>query len=141
MIDSEVYTNSKNFVREIKGHIKSNKFMEVFGDWEGPLWSEGEIIVSTRTKVLKEASIIAAGIGTVKVGQHVDVIIGDDYNSGNNSETSEARAKVIKHFQMNQSILEPGGSYILIGTRYAIDDCYGWVLANEVDQDTREKYV
>lgn len=131
MIDSEVYTNSKNFIREIKAHFQSKKFIDVFGDWVGPQWSEGEITVSTRTKVLKEASITASGIGAVKVGQHYGTIIMDDLNSGNNSETVEMRQKVIRHYQMNTAILEPDGIMVVIGTRYAVDDCIGFILDTE----------
>lgn len=60
-------------------------------------------------------------------------IIGDDLNSGNNSGTPEARRKVVQHYQMNTAILEPGGTYVIIGTRYAADDLIGWILSNEVD--------
>lgn len=133
LIDSEVYGNSKNFLREIKSVIQSERFIEIFGDWKTlDNWNEGEITISKRTKAFKEASITCGGIGTIKVGQHYDVIIGDDYNSGNNSETIEGRKKVIKHYQMNLAILEPNGTYVIIGTRYASDDVIGWILENEV---------
>jgi len=132
LIDSEVYTNSKNFLREIRAIFQSKKFVDLFGDWRGSNWTENEITVSTRTKSYKEASITAGGIGTVKVGQHYTVIIGDDYNSGNNSETTEMRAKVVRHYQLNTSILEPTGTYAIIGTRYAVDDVIGWIQANEI---------
>lgn len=132
LIDSEVYTNSKNFLREIRAIFQSKKFVDLFGDWRGSNWTENEITVSTRTKTYKEASITAGGIGTVKVGQHYNIIIGDDYNSGNNSETTEMRAKVIRHYQMSTSILEPDGTYAIIGTRYAVDDVIGWIQDNEI---------
>ncbi len=132
LLDSEVYTNSKNFLREIKGHLASQKFQEVFGDWQGPNWNEAEITIKGRTKIFKEASITCGGIGTVKVGQHYLRIIGDDYNSGNNSATSEARAKIVTHYKMNTAILDPGGTYMIVGTRYAIDDVPGWIIENEI---------
>jgi hypothetical protein len=134
LIDSEVYSNSKNFLREIKAHLASPRFMQLYGDWKSDTnWNEGEITIRTRTKPYKEASITCGGIGTVKVGQHYDLIIGDDLNSGNNSGTPEARRKVVQHYQMNTAILEPGGTYVIIGTRYAADDLIGWILSNEVD--------
>lgn len=133
LIDSEVYSNSKNFLREIKAHFVSPQFVDLFGEWKSEVnWSEGEITVKTRTKPYKEASITCGGIETVKVGQHYDEIIGDDLNSGNNSATPEARKKVIQHYQMNTAILEPDGVYVIIGTRYAVDDVIGHVMDNEV---------
>lgn len=132
LLDSEVYTNSKNFLREIKGHLTSSLFIELFGDWRGENWNEAEVTIATRQKVYKEASITCGGIGTVKVGQHYSKIVGDDYNSGNNSGTPEARSKIINHYKMNTAILDPGGVYMIVGTRYAVDDIIGHVIENEM---------
>ncbi len=132
LIDSEVYENSKNFLREIKGHLASDDFQAVFGDWRSNTWNESEMTVSTRTKILKEASITASGIGAGKTGQHYDLIIGDDYNSPKNSQTSEQRAKVIRHYQMSTALLDPGKRMAIIGTRYAVDDVIGHILDKEM---------
>lgn len=134
LLDSEVYTNSKNFLREIKGHLASSRFVQLFGDWKSNNWNEAEITVSTRSRIFKEASITCGGIGTVKVGQHYSKIVGDDYNSGNNSGTSEARSKIITHFKMNTAILDPGGVYMIVGTRYATDDIIGHIIENELTE-------
>jgi hypothetical protein len=87
LLDSELYSNSKNFIREIKGHLSGEKITELFGPQIGSKWDEGEIIIAPRSANRKEASITAGGVGTVKIGQHYDLIIGDDYNSPSNSET------------------------------------------------------
>lgn len=134
LIDSEVYTNSKNFIREIKGHLESEKFTSLFGNFKSNRWAEGEIEIAQRTKIYKEASITAGGIGTTKVGQHYSIICGDDYNSNKNSMTVEGRQKVIDHFRYNMSILEPGGTYVITCTRYAEDDIAGFILQNLVGQ-------
>jgi hypothetical protein len=131
-LDSELYSNSVNFLREIQGHYLSEKFIEIFGDLRSETWNQSELIVSTRTKVLKEPSILAGGIGTTKVGQHYDEIIGDDYNSPRNSSTHEGRKKVIDHYQYNTSVLELHGRYTIVGTRYAEDDLIGFILKNEI---------
>jgi hypothetical protein len=135
MIDSEIYSNSKNFLREIKGHIESPQFKMLFGDWKGDVWQEGEIIIKTRTKVYKEPSIVCAGVETTKVGMHFDVIIHDDLCSDNNMQTEDSREKVIRHYQMNTSILEPNGIMIVIGTRYHEQDIIGHIIENELDLD------
>lgn len=134
LLDSEIYTNSKNFLREIKGHFASSKFIQIFGNVTGPKWDEGEIILSSRIKNRKEASITVGGIETTKVGQHYDLIIGDDYNSAQNSDTPEKCQKVIDHFKYNLNILNPGGEYLLIGTRYAELDVIGFLLSNVLDE-------
>lgn len=138
LIDSELYTNSVSYLREIKGHLASTKFQEVFGDWRTEVWNESEIVIKPRTRTLKDPTIQVGGIGTTKVGRHVDVIIGDDYNSPANSETREQRQKVINHYQYNQSILEPGGIYAIIGTRYSEEDLIGWAIKNELGLKSEE---
>lgn len=139
LLDSEIYGNSKNFLREIKGHVQSEKFVRIFGDWTTNTWNESEIVISRRTKTLKEASITVSGIGAQKTGQHYDVIIGDDYNSPGNSGTPEGRQNVISHYQYNQSILELDGTYVLVATRYADDDLIGWVIKNELGFKTLDE--
>ncbi len=128
LLDSELYSNSKNFIREIKGHLASEKMTGTFGSQIGPKWDEGEIIIKSRQANRKEASITAGGLGTTRIGQHYDLIIGDDYNSPQNSETPEKCQKVIDHVRYNLNILNPGGEYLFIGTRYAERDVIGFFL-------------
>lgn len=129
LLDSELYSNSKNFIREIKGHLESERMLELFGNQVGSKWDEGEIILASRTANRKEASITAGGVGTVKIGQHYDLIIADDMNSPANSETPEKCQKVIDHVRYNLNILNPGGEYVVIGTRYAERDVIGFLLS------------
>ncbi len=128
LLDSELYSNSKNFIREIKGHLESERMTRLFGNQVGPKWDEGEIILKSRTANSKEASITAGGLGTTRIGQHYQLIIGDDYNSPANSETPEKCQKVIDHVRYNLNILNPGGEYLFIGTRYAERDVIGFML-------------
>lgn len=130
LLDSEVFTNSKNFLREIRTHMSANKRINcVWGPWTGPIDNEGEVTIGQRTANRKEASITVGGIETVKVGQHYDMIIGDDYNSPKNSDTPEKCRKVIDHVRYNLNILNPGGEYCFAMTRYAELDIAGWALA------------
>lgn len=131
LIDSELYTNSKNFIREIKNHLEGAVLRSLFGDFKGPTWSEGEIIIKQRTKSSPQASITAGGVETQKTGQHFDVIIMDDLNSPSNTNTHENAEKVIQHFRYNHSILDPHGTMVVIGTRYSANDLIGWILENQ----------
>jgi len=129
LIDSELYTNSTTYLREIKAHLESPTFTDVFGEFKTKTdWTQGTITIAQRSHPYKESSITCGGVGTVKVGQHYDIIIGDDYNSNKNSDTPEGLEKVLRHFKYNQSILEPNGTYIIVCTRYASRDCAGYVL-------------
>lgn len=135
LIDSEVYSNSKNFLREIRAHLIGNqRLIQLFGEFKTSNWNESEVTIAQRTAIKKEASITCGGIGTIKVGQHYDLIIADDLNSQNNSETVEGRKKVIRHYQMYVGLLDPGGEKVVIGTRYAVDDVIGHILENEIGE-------
>lgn len=131
LIDSELFTNSATFIREIKQHLEGEHLVELFGEFKGSTWNSDELIIKQRTKKLKEASITAGGVGTTKVGQHYDVIIHDDLNSPDNTNTKENAEKVIRHFKYNVSILENVGTMVVVGTRYSENDVIGHILANE----------
>jgi hypothetical protein len=141
ILDSELYTNSKNILREIKQHVEGNAFRELFGDWRGPVWNEGEIVIAPRAIVKKEASITCSGIGAQKTGQHYDVAILDDMNSPKNSATPEGCARVHQHYRYYQSLLEPEGStLVIVGTRYSQGDLISFVLQNELGITNETEY-
>lgn len=133
LLDSELYTNSKNFLREIKDHLLTERFRSIFGDWRSEIWNESEVTIKPRKKILKEASLTASGIGAEKTGQHYDCIICDDLNSPSNSGTKEGQEKVIQHYRYLISILEPTGTLVIVGTRYAELDVIGYALKNEIE--------
>lgn len=137
MLDSEIYTNSTMRMREIKGILKTREWLNIWGDWEGSLWSEGEIIIKGRNKVFKEPSLFASGIGASKTGVHADVIIADDLNTPKNTNSPEMAEKVYQHYQYYTSILEPGGILVIIGTRYSNADLIGRVISNELTDEQR----
>lgn len=133
VIDSELFTNSKRSLREISQHLQNPTLTDLFGVFRGGgVWNESELLISQRTKTYKEATITCSGIGAQKTGQHYALAILDDMNSPQNSATKEGREKVIQHAQYYQSILDPGGELVIVGTRYAVDDLIGWTLSHEI---------
>ena len=136
MLDSELYSNSKNLLREIKAHLDNPSLTNIYGVYKNKaVWNEGEVTINQRTKVFKEASLTASGIGAEKTGQHYDVIVADDLNSPSNSNTKESREKVLNHYRYLTSILEPEGVLVVIGTRYSDDDCIGNILKKELEME------
>ena len=133
LIDTELFTNSTTYLREIKAHLENTSVTDIFGEFKTKTdWTQSTITIAQRTHPYKESSIVCGGVGTVKVGQHYDVIIGDDYNSSSNSETPEGLDKIIRHYKYNQSILEPTGVYVIVGTRYNSRDIPGYILEEEL---------
>ena len=139
MLDSELYSNSKNLLREIRSHYESEVFTGVFGPRRhDQVWNEGEIIISTRTKINKQASISCSGIGAQKTGNHFDFIIADDLNSPGNTKNPEIAESVRNHFRYYTSILDPGGTLVIIATRYSELDVIQMILDNEIGISSEE---
>lgn len=132
MIDSELYGNAKRSVREISLHLQTERMTQLFGQFRSDLWNEGELLISQRSIIKKEASIMASGIGAEKTGVHVDVIVADDLCSPSNMNTPENREKVLMHYRYYTSILEPGGTIVVVGTRYHSLDLYASILDKEI---------
>lgn len=134
LIDSELYKNARTFLREIRAQLEGNELLKsLYGKFESPTnWTESEIIIKQRTRALKEASITCSGIDAEKTSQHYTVIIADDLNGPSNSLTEDGRQKVIDHYRMFTSLLEPGGTLVVIGTRYHQNDIIGFILENEL---------
>lgn len=132
LIDSEVYENSKNFIREIRGKLESPEIIHYFGYFVSKQWAEGAITVAQRTKIYKESTFTASGIGAGKTSQHYDLIVLDDLNSEKNSSTPEGCKKVIEHYQRTIGLLEPDGEIVVVGTRYSSSDVIGYILDKEI---------
>lgn len=134
MIDSELYANSKNFLSEIKAHYQHNeRFKSLFGDYVGNKWNESGIVISKRTDpTIKEPSVFASGIEANKTSTHPKCIIADDLSSYTNCRNPEVAKKTIEHYGLYTSLLPPGGTVVIIGTRYSEIDIIGYIIENEL---------
>lgn len=139
LIDSETFSKSKAFLREIQDHLVTNdKYREVFRAIHGvypfekkstaKLWTDSEIILPCRSRPLKEPTISCAGIDVTKNGMHYDLIICDDLHSEKNVTNSEQISQVIDHYKLAFSLLDPGKPMIVIGTRWHELDLYGHII-------------
>lgn len=134
LISSETFAQSKTFLSAIKTHIEDNEtFRAIYGDQKKPdsVWRQEELTVAGRRKVAREPSISVSGVGQTRVGMHYDKIILDDVVSNNNINTPEQIKKIIDHYRLLLSILDPGGELIIVGTRYSFADLYGHLLEEE----------
>jgi hypothetical protein len=83
-----------------------------------------------RTVANKDPSICAYGISAMMTGTHVDVIIADDVETPNNSETVEARDKLYHQCLEFEAILNPGGRIIYLGTPQNRESIYNKLAKN-----------
>lgn len=139
LLDSFRHDVSKERLVAASGHITNNlAFHRLYGDdWkpgfrEAP-WSDSRITIAKRTKILKEPSIDTSGVDRSKTGSHYDLIIADDLVTDTNIYTAKSRQKVYDHIMDLLPILEPGGTLILIFTRWHADDAYGKII--RIDED------
>lgn len=142
LISSHTHEVAKDFLQKIKGELEQNPDLRaIVGDWKAGAreWSEDAIIISARTEVLKEPSIDTAGVNKAKTGGHYDFIINDDLHSENNIDAPSSRARVYRYVQTMYPILEPGGVFLIIATRWATDDAPGRLLKQ--DEERRRKHA
>jgi len=132
LISHELQKLAKNYVKEIKGHIESNeKFRAIFGDLvnKNDTWRDDSFVINGRTQNRKEPSVTSGSLEKgVAVGMHYDYIFLDDPVSSNNSKSIEQVEKTIEYYRLLLSILEPDGKLYICGTRWHMDDLYGWIL-------------
>lgn len=145
LIYAHTHGYAKEILGEIKGHLEANeKFRNLFGDWvpkgrgAGVKWNEESIIITRRKKSLKEPSIDTAGVDKPKTGGHYDYIVCDDIVTETSIDSSKIQKKIRQQVQTLYPICEPGGSILFIGTRWAHNDVYGWLIKRDQDLQREE---
>lgn len=143
LIDSETVTKASNFLAEIKGHFEGNElyrklFFVTWGIMPQPKnkaarWSNSALELAHRKTARKEASIEVAGVDVTKNGMHYDLIIFDDLHSEINTATKEQIEKVINHFKLSYSLLDPGCPVMVVGTRWTYTDLYQYIIDERKD--------
>ncbi|GAB4337126.1 MAG: hypothetical protein Kow0099_10450 [Candidatus Abyssubacteria bacterium] len=130
LLASNTQPQAEGFIREIRGHLERNSlFRAAFGDFIGPKWTDKELIVRPRTRIAKEPTIYATGVGGAVISRHFDLIICDDIVDEENSRTEFQRERLTTwFFKVLLPCLEPHGQLALVGTRYHYRDLYGHLL-------------
>ncbi len=141
LIYSDANTKAEGFLSSIKDHIEGkvagSKFHLAY-DWcpknKGTKWNQSQIEID-RTTSYPEPSVDTAGIETSLIGKHYDLIIFDDIVSDKNTTTKEQMDKVADCYRRSLSLLRPGGSVLMTGTRWHFGDLYGRLIAeNQINK-------
>lgn len=132
-IISATWKLSKDLLHQIKAVLTTTALKDIFGDFCTPQtrWTTEFIDVAQRTKHTKDPTISTGGIDTGKTGSHCDLLVFDDIVSPENTTTPEQINKTNDSFRDCLPLLDPGGRIVLIGTRYAMSDLYGYLIENE----------
>jgi predicted phage terminase large subunit-like protein len=131
LIMNATWQMAVDFLSEIKNHLQKNeRLLELFGDvTEGAEeWAADRIKLKRTDFNIKGPTVQAAGIDSNLVGSHPDIIIFDDVHGRDNVATREQIEKVKLRYKDAVDLLEPGGQFIVIGTRWCEGDLYDWIL-------------
>lgn len=89
-------------------------------------WTTTEVCVDSpirKKEGTRDSTIKSGGLTTNITGSHCDLIILDDIVVPKNN-TEEGRRQVMAQYSQLQSILNPGGMILAVGTRYHPKDIY-----------------
>jgi phage terminase large subunit-like protein len=132
LIASNTGLQAEVFLREIKAHFEQNqKFIDIFGSWVGDKWDSKEIVVKTRTAVLRESTVTCIGVFGATASRHYDLILGDDLVDEENSRTPGQREKLrIWFYKSLLPTLIHGGRIMLAGTLWNPSDLNNYIMKN-----------
>lgn len=140
LLTNENLAKSKDFLGHIKQVIETGeKFNLLYGNVRNdkktgkPVrWREDGVTIAGRDQIVRESSFSIGAPGQTKTGMHYDIIVADDLVSERTVTTSEQIKKTLIYYRALQSLLDPGGILVVVGTRYNYDDLYGYLIENEI---------
>lgn len=86
-------------------------------------WAADRFTVA-RQAVLRDASMLAVGIGGNITGARADLIICDDVEVAGNCDTPTKRAELRERLTEAEFVLVPGGTILFVGTPHCTDSLY-----------------
>lgn len=132
----DTFDHAKKNISKLNEYFsnENGKLVELFGD----LIEKGgtvEFTIKGRTDpALKEPTFSASGVDKNVTGGHYDIIILDDVVYHGNVQNAEQIEKTLEYFRTVQPLLDPGGTLIVVGTRWHDQDLYGYILG-ELKED------
>ncbi len=133
LIGSETNAKAKDFLKQIRDIFEQNERLNyLYGDHvrKTSRWTDDEITSALRKSTsVKEPTVFTTGTDQTRTGSHCDIAILDDPVSHTNINTKEAREKTLRWYrEIANNILDPGGTLVVIGTRWHFADIYQYIL-------------
>lgn len=128
LIVSKTEDMASRMCQEIRGYLEGNEILKkCFGAFVGTgKWTDTRMIVAQRTRVHKEATITAMGIGGPITSGHWDLEIVDDPFDEESARSPADRDHAFSWlFATLRPTLNPGGQVGFRCTRYHYDDLAG----------------
>lgn len=132
LIANQVWDKSREMLYEIKQLLtEKTDLSKLFGDFVSERWREDDIVIRQRKKALAAPTIGTSGVEAELTSSHYDMIVLDDLQGEKNFQTPDQREKVKRYYRSMMDLIEPGGTIIVIGTRWHLDDVYQYIMDNE----------
>ena len=132
---SNTATQSNAFSRAIRWTLQSNdRYKDVFGDLVSPAkWTDLEWLrKDSKNHGSNNVTMFSSGAGASALGKRFDLILCDDILDEDNTVNIDQREKVDTWFWKTlKPTLVPGGTIVVLGTRWAEDDLYEQLITPE----------
>lgn len=114
---------AKKMVRMVKRIIERHPLCLGMKPPKPELWGAEEFAIA-RDKVGRDPSMMAKGIAANFTGSHADIVVCDDVEVPNTSDTAEKRDDLRQRLGEITCVLSPGGTQLYIGTPHAFQSIY-----------------
>lgn len=121
---------AKEAIRLVRQIISGCSICHHLVPFEGQRDGADRIDVGTITRPAKDPSIAAYGVTSAVAGTHPDIIIADDTETKENSGTAAARERLIAAYYEFESMVQPGGTIIHMGTPQSGDSVYNSLISS-----------
>lgn len=135
LIANATHDMARQFLSEIAGHyIRNERLIEVHNYLYGcdPLDENSataeKLVLNSRRIIRKEPSVAVIGALQNIVSSHFDIIKVDDLCNLEDRESDLVREKKKRWYQDLIAILEPEGELQVVGTRWADQDVYDFII-------------
>ncbi len=139
------YAEAVRILNEIKEHLTNERLIKLFPEilYENPrhqssVWREEKINVKQTTVVSGYTVCVYPIFGHI-TGSHYDIMIFEDIQDIENTESMEMIRKVCYRIQNCDSVLDSarprclyGGIKLFVGTRWHRDDAWKWLIDLEI---------
>lgn len=136
LINNAVWDNARTILYQISEYLTTKSDLPFFfGNFKNGQvrWTADHLEIAQKTSGTKrEATFSSGGVESAKTGMHYDIIINDDIVVRENVTTAEQIEKVVNFHRDCYALLDPGGVMIDVGTRWAMNDVYGQILAGNM---------
>lgn len=142
LLAGNIASSAEAQLSEIKGHLVNPLLTWLFPEilWDDPerqateAWSGSKIAVKRKNRT-KEATIETVGAEGAITGRHYEHGSYDDLVDEQNSQTRDQMEKVIYWFKTTQSLFEPGATQDIVGTPWAFNDLYDWLVKAKLKRE------